>query len=47
MTILHQPREPGGAADTGTQPADIVAAHTRPRTPLLGYLRTTSHKDIA
>ncbi|MCL9795222.1 cytochrome c oxidase subunit I [Frankia sp. AgKG'84/4] len=26
---------------------DLVAAHSRPRLRLLGYLRTTSHKDIA
>ncbi|EIV95701.1 cytochrome c oxidase subunit I [Frankia sp. QA3] len=45
MTILEEPREP--ASSTRPSPQDTVAAHTRPRTNLLGYLRTTSHKDIA
>ncbi|KLL10257.1 cytochrome c oxidase subunit I [Protofrankia coriariae] len=36
MTLVHEP--PAG---------HVEDLHTRPRTNLLGYLRTTSHKDIA
>ncbi|ABW10351.1 Cytochrome c oxidase subunit I type [Parafrankia sp. EAN1pec] len=39
MTIL---REPSGHAVEHAE-----AGHSRPRTNMLGYLRTTSHKDIA
>ncbi|WP_131747482.1 cytochrome c oxidase subunit I [Frankia sp. Cppng1_Ct_nod] len=36
MTLVHEP--PAG---------HVEELHTKPRTNLLGYLRTTSHKDIA
>jgi len=45
VTIVEEPGSPGGVA--GSHPEDIVAAHSRPHPNLLGYLRTTSHKDIA
>ncbi|WP_261564860.1 aa3-type cytochrome oxidase subunit I [Frankia gtarii] len=45
MTILQEPQEP--APSTRHSPESNVATHTRPYTNLLGYLRTTSHKDIA
>ncbi|OHV30586.1 cytochrome c oxidase subunit I [Parafrankia colletiae] len=44
MTLLREPPGPDtrpGTAEHGE------TGHTRPRVSLLGYLRTTSHKDIA
>ncbi|WP_175084360.1 cytochrome c oxidase subunit I [Candidatus Frankia nodulisporulans] len=46
MTIVEEPPNPSGPVIRSTSEPDLVA-HRRPRSNLLGYLRTTSHKDIA